>query len=187
MLAILSLVLIVSASAFNLPAPTISAAVSHNFNYQVAIGESIPSLTQKIANIQPALGFQDAKYLQQIGGDLKFHIDAMQTTPYRSLTWSLKINTRLGVLRVIQITATLQANTKTLNINGKYVEVTQQIPAVFNVTRVCHKGKRKYGLFGPRKEHCNNVSTPRGLNAQEIAQVNQNLMKMLSQAEARLR
>ena len=186
MRAILSLILIVSATAFNLPAPTISAAVSHNFNYQVAIGESIPSLTQKISNIQPKLGFQDAKYLQQIGGDLKFHIDAMQTTPYRSLTWSLKINKQLGVLRVIQITATLQASTKTLNINGKYVEVTQKIPAVFNVTRTCHKGKRKLGI-GKRKVKCQDVSTPRGLNAQEIAQVNQNLMKMLPQAQARLK
>jgi len=186
MFAIVSILLIASASALSLPPASISATVSQDFHYQVTVGESIPSLTNKIANIKSALGFQDQKYLEQIGGDLKFHIDAMQSTPYKSLTWSLKINRNLGVLRVIQITANLNAGAKSLHINGKFVEVTQSIPPVFNVTRVCHKGKRRYGLFGPRKEHCKNVSTPRGLNAAEIAQVNQALMNMIPQAQARL-
>ena len=186
MFAIISILLIASAAALNLPPASISAVVSKDFYYQVADGDTPQSFTSKISNIQPALGFADAKYLEQIGGDLKFHVDAMQTTPYRSLTWSLKINRALGVLRVIQITANLNAATKGLTIIGKYVEVHQSIPAVFNVQRVCHKGGRKYGLFGPRKEHCNNVSTPRGLNGQEIAQVNQALVNMIPKATAKL-
>jgi len=186
MLAILSLVLIASATALNLPAPTITALVTHQFSYGVTPGQSIQSVTSKISNIQPALGFADANYLNQIGGDLKFHIDAMEHTPYRSLTWTLKINRALGLLRVIQITATLQGDNRTLTLLGKYVEVTQPIPPVFDVQTVCHKGGRKYGIAGPRKEICDNIQTPRGLNGQEIAEINQALVNMIPQATARL-
>ena len=184
MFAIVSILLIAGATAFSLPPASISAVVNKDFHYGVSVGESIPGLTQKISGIQHELGFTDPKYLDQIGGDLKFHIDAMQSTPYRSLTWSLVIKRHLGVLRVIQVTGVI--NSGTLHINGKFVEVTQSIPPVFNVTRVCHKGKRKYGFAGPRKEHCNDVKTQRGLNANEIAHVQQALMNMIPQAQARL-
>ena len=184
MFAIISILLIASASALNLPPASFSAITNQDFYYQVSVGESIPGLTNKISGIQGALGFNDPKYLEQIGGDLKFHIDAMQSTPYRSLTWSLTIKRHLGVLRVIQVTAVI--NSGTLHINGKFVEVTQSIPPVFNVTRVCHKGGRKYGIAGPRKEHCEDVRTQRGLNGDEIAQVQQALMNMIPHAQARL-
>ena len=184
MFAIISIFLIASTAALNLPPASISAPVSRDFHYQIADGETSQSLTNKISNIQPVLGFQDQKYLKQIGGDLKFHIDAMQSTPYK-FPQILKINKKLGVLRLLQITATVQVNTKTMTINGKYVEITQNIPPVFNKTKVCEKGRRNYSLFGQRKL-CRLVKVPRALNETEVAQVNKALMNMVPQAQAKL-
>jgi len=186
MFAIISILLIASATALNLPPTSISAPVSLDFYYQVADGDTLQTFTNKISNIQPALGFQDKKYLEQLVEGIASHFKGQNVTPYK-FPQILKINRQLGVLRVIQITVTAQEKTRTIMITGKYVEVNQNIPKVFNVTKVCHKGeKRKYGLLGQRKEVCRDVSVERGLNSAELAQVNKALMDMVPQAQTKL-
>ena len=179
MLAIISILLIASASALNLPPASISAPVSLNFYYKIADGESIQSLTHKISNIQSALGFQDQKYLEQLVEGIKSHFDAKNLTPYK-FPQILKINRSLGLLRVIQITASVQVKTKTLMINGKSVEITQNIPPVSNRAKVCER-RRRYSLYGDRK-----VCRLANLNETEIAQVNKALMDMVPKAQAKL-
>jgi len=186
MFAIISILLIASATAFSLPPASISAPVSRDFHYPIedkAVRESIETFTKLISNIQPALGFQDNKYLEQFVEGIASHFNAKNLTPYK-FPQILKINRKLGELRVIQLTATLQVSTKTMTINGKYVDITQKIPQVFDVTKVCKKGTRR---LGPIKQVCREVRVPRGLNDVEIARVNKILMDMVPQAQARLK
>jgi len=164
MFAIISILLIASASALNLPAASISAVVSKDFRYQIenkSVRETMEDFTKLISNIQLSLGFQDKKNVEQLVEGISSHLNshpyvpnAKYLTPYK-FPQILKINTKLGVLRLIQFTVTVQVSTRTMTINGKYVDITQNIP-------------------------------PRSLDAAEIAQVNKALMDMVLKAQAKL-
>ena len=184
MFVILALALVVSASALNLPPATVTGATVRNFEYYMSNQETVQGLLNQIWGIQGALDFADQNYMNQIAGEIFLYAEVMDHNPYHSLKWQLKINKALGVLRVIDISAKARptANGRTLLIVGKAFEVHQAIPKVFDKQKKCHKGGRKYGLFGPRKEHCTTIDVPRGLNGAEINQVNQALINKIPDA-----
>jgi len=175
---------IAAASALSLAPATVAGATVRNFEYFMSNQETVNGLLAKMSGIQGTLGFNDVNYMNQIAGEIFLYADIMDRNPYHSLKWQLKINLSLGALRVIDISAKARVSTggRTLLIVGKAFEIHQAIPQVFSEQRQCHKGGRKYGPFGPRKEHCNTIKVPRGLNGAEINQVNQALINKIPDA-----
>jgi len=176
--------LLASASAISLPPATVTGATVRNFEYFMSAQETVNGLLQKMAGIQGELAFADANYMNQIAGEIFLYAEVMDHNPYHSLKWQLKINKALGVLRVIDISAKARPTNggRTLLIVGKAFEVHQSIPQVFAQQQQCHAGKRKFGIVGPKKQICNTINVPRGLNGDEINQINQALINKIPDA-----
>ncbi len=176
--------LIVGVSAIDLPPATVSGATVRNFEYYMSNSETVQGLLNQIWGIQGALNFGDTNYMNQIAGEIFLYADIMDANPYHSLKWQLKINVSLGVLRVIDISAKARPNGagRTLLIVGKAFEIQQAIPQVFNSQQVCTTGHKKFGIVGPKKHECHTVNTPRGLNGDEINQVNNALINKIPDA-----
>jgi len=179
-----ALVLLVSVSAIDLPPAQVTGATVRNFEYYMSNQETVQGLLNQIWGIQGALDFADQNYMNQIAGEIFLYSEVMDSNPYHSLKWQLKINKALGVLRVIDISAKARAanNGRTLLIVGKAFEVHQSIPQVFAQQEQCHDGKRKFGIVGPKKHHCDIINIPRGLNGDEINQVNNALINKIPEA-----
>lgn len=175
---------IAAASALSLAPATVAGATVRNFEYFMSNQETVNGLLAKMSGIQGTLGFNDVNYMNQIAGEIFLYADIMDRNPYHSLKWQLKINLSLGALRVIDISAKARpaTNGRTLLLVGKAFEVHQAIPQVFAQQQKCHKGGKKFGLFGPRKTHCNTIQVPRGLNGDEINQINQALIRKIPDA-----
>jgi len=184
MIALVVLALVCGASAMDLPPATITRATVRNFEYFMSHQESVQGLLNQISGIQGALEFQDQNYLNQIAGEIFLYAEVMDSNPYHSLKWQLKINKALGVLRIIDISAKARAapNGRILVLVGKAFEVHQQIPQAFDNQVVCHKGGRKFGIVGPHKHTCSTIQVPRGINGAEIEQVNQALINKIPEA-----
>jgi len=184
MIVILAFALIFSASAMDLAPASITGATVRNFEYFMSHQESVQGLLNQIWGIQGALDFADQNYMNQIAGEIFLYAEVMDSNPYHSLKWQLKITKALGVLRVIDISAKARAapNGRTLLIVGKAFEVHQSIPQVFDNQVVCHQGGRKFGIVGPHKHTCNTIQVPRGLNGAEVEQVNQALINKIPEA-----
>jgi len=178
--------LIAGASAMSLAPATVTGATVRNFEYFMSTQETVSTLLQKMSGIQGELAFSDANYMNQIAGEIFLYAEVMDHNPYHSLKWQLKINKALGVLRVIDISAKARAATggRTLLIVGKAFEVHQSIPQVFGQQEQCtDTGRRKFGgLAGPRKKECRMINVPRGLNGDEINQINQALVNKIPDA-----
>jgi len=175
---------VAAASALSLAPATVTGAQVRNFEYFMSNSETVNGLLSKMSGIQGALGFNDGNYMNQIAGEIFLYADIMDANPYHSLKWQLKINLSLGVLKVIDISAKARVTNggRTLLIVGKAFEIHQAIPQVFATQQQCHKGKRKYGIAGPKKDICNTIQVPRGLNGDEINQVNQALINKIPDA-----
>ena len=116
-----------------------------------------------------------------MGKEISLQID-LPDTQIRHLKWKVSITPILGTLKLYSITAEI-TNSDVL-ITGKYMQINQQIPSVFNVEKVCEKtGSRKYGIVGPRKKVCYDHQVPRGLTNDEINLVAQNLRFKISEAQ----
>jgi len=176
--------LIAGASAMSLAPATVTGATVRNFEYFMSAQETVNGLLHKMAGIQGELAFADQNYMNQIAGEIFLYAEVMDHNPYHSLKWQLKINKALGVLRVIDISAKARAATggRTLLIVGKAFEVHQTIPQVFAQQQQCHRGGHKFGVFGPRKNHCTTINVPRGLNGDEINQINNALINKIPEA-----
>ena len=184
MIAVFALLFLVGASAMDLAPATVSGQMVRNFEFYMSNQESVNGLLNQINGIQGALGFADGNFMNQIAGELFLYTDIMDSNPNRSLKWQLKINQGLGVMRVIDVTARgrVNGNGRTLTMVGKACQINQAIPQVFDQQQQCHKGKHKFVIAGPRKNICNTIQVPRGLNAAEINQVNQALINKIPQA-----
>ncbi len=186
MIAVIALLFLVGASAMDLAPATVTGHMVRNFEFYMSNQEDVNGLLNQIAGIQGALDFWDQNYLNQIAGEIFLYAEVMDANPYHSLNWQLKITKALGVLRVIDISAKARpnGNGRTLLLVGKAFEIHQEIPPVFDQQEVCHKGKHQFVVFGHRKNVCDYIQTPRGLNGAEINQVNQALINKIPEALA---
>ena len=186
MIAVFALLFLVGASAMDLAPATVSGQIVRNFEFYMSNQESVNGLLNQISGIQGALGFADGNFMNQIVGELFLYTDIMDANPNHSLKWRLKIDQGLGVMRVIDVSARgrVNGNGRTLTMTGKACQINQPIPQVFDTQEICHKGKRKYGIAGPRSTHCDHIQVPRGLNAAEINQVNQAMINRIPSALA---
>jgi len=184
MIAVFALLFLVGASAMDLVPATVSSQIVRNFEFDMSNQESVNGLLNQINGIQGALGFADGNFMNQIAGELFLYTDIMDSNPNHALHWQLKINQGLGAMRVIDVTARGRANGngRTLTMIGKACEIHQAIPQVFDQQEICHKGKHQFVVFGHRKNICDYIQVPRGLNAAEINQVNQALINKIPEA-----
>ena len=114
------------------------------YRYVIAKNETNSSIISRITEIQRYSDFKDSKFIEQIGNDIKFHIDTLQTTPSPSLVWQLVV-VKYGRLKVIQIEAEIRLkdiNMISLNMTVKDVLLSQVIPLLFM------KGKKSAQKLG---------------------------------------
>ncbi len=184
MIAVFALLFLVSASAMDLAPAGVAGHIRRDFEFYMSNQESVNGLLNQLNGIQGALGFADGNFMNQIAGELFLYTDIMDANPNHALHWQLKINQSLGVMRVIDVTVRGRANGngRTLNMVGKACEIHQAIPQVFDQQEVCHKGKHQFVVFGHRKNICDYIQVPRGLNGAEINQVNQALINKIPEA-----
>jgi len=195
MQALIAIVLIASASALlDLPPATISGLSIKNFEYYISGQESPDALTSILWGIQGPLEFNDQGYLQQISSEILMSIDLLENLPYHSLRWQFKVNKAVGVLRVIDIVARARpANGgRILMIVGKAVEIIQktQYAGFLKMTpeNLCRQGGSNL-YFVKALGHtwdCFLVLGKRGLNGEEINQINQALIAKMPDAMKKL-
>ncbi len=120
-------------------------------------------------------------------------IDLLESLPYHSLRWQFRVNKAVGVLRVIDVVARARpANGgRILMITGKAVEVIQktQYPGLLKITpeSSCRSGPNLVWVkvLGHTWD-CLLILGKRGLNGEDINQINQALIAKLPDAIKKL-
>jgi len=145
MLALIAIVMLVGANAchFVLDKPTFSNVTSAALEWRITTNESVTNITDRINPIQTALGFNDSATIHTISVGIIDYINNGSINTNATLFWEFREFPIFGELSLLQITGHVNqtGNRRMLYLSGKSVNITQKIPEVFTIKRVCNKTK----------------------------------------------
>jgi len=159
-IALLALIMLVGAYAnngldcpFHLDPPVVSDVTSQTFEYRLTTNESVTNITEKINNIQEALGFKDQARIDKMASDIVNYIDAGDIGSNKTLVWDdITSSPSTGVKKIIRLSAQVNQSgaRRILSVTAKYVTVTQEIPEVYTYKIECRivKGTNDKGKSG---------------------------------------
>ena len=190
---LLSLTLIISAYAIiirlQLPNPTCSDVSTQRTTLLIPKTETWTNLISKLNNIQSFVGPSLSVDIAGIAKDILSKINSAQGTV--QLTWNMKLDRELGVLRGVRIQAVLEKlkdEETQVVLDVKHVDAIQEVPEVYNLERVCAAtGKRRFGIIGPQERRCRDVAEKRDMRPQEIEEVKRSVAKQLINCETLLK
>lgn len=122
----------------------------------------------------------EKKFFDTIASEIMLALDTNCNADIYHKEWKLTVTQKTGSLKVIEVKATIAQDT--VKITGGIVDVSVPVPTVYNVEQSCERGNRKYGVAGPRKNHCHNYNVERGLNGDEILEIQNALLNKIPDA-----
>jgi hypothetical protein len=181
----LFIILITSIKALNLDPVKISEVIGQEFNFdaqKMETSEIVSVIQQNFESHE--LKEINSNMIKTMGQEIFLTLGMIETQIHH-LNWELTITPHVGTLKIYRITAEIEG-TK-IKIIGKYIQLEQDIPSMFDTKEHCERsGRRKYGIAGPRKMKCHTYQVPRGLNQQEIDLVTSNLITASVKANKKL-
>lgn len=153
-----------------------SSVTKHNFN--VNIENSPSTLYSNIKSHILQSGIDD-NALNTIAQEI-YLAKGIDSATIRHLRWDLKITPDIGTLSIYSIRADVSGEFANMDI--RHISVYQEIPALYETKKSCSSGNRRYGLFGPRTQSCNEYQIRRGLYGHEVDIINNILFSKVLEA-----
>lgn len=106
----------------------------------------------------------------------------LANTKIQHFKWDLTIQSTIGILKIIKITADIGSTS--IHINSKSVRLEQNIPERFETKEICSRsGSRRYVIAGPRERECSYYQVKRDLTQNEINDITNNLLSKAEEAQ----
>jgi hypothetical protein len=123
----------------------------------------------------------DDKFFRMIAREIALEV-SLQSSNIQQKKWDTIINHSLRIIKIVSITATI--DNFIVGIQGKIIMIEQIIPKLFATYQKCARtGYREYIFVGARAVECYDYQVQQELDKDEIAQINQNLMSRVEEAQ----